>query len=255
MHRSHLAGLPQDRFGKVIDMNRPETIAVIGEGELKQADLSELLPFADLSEQQTRDILNLATVHRVAPNRTYFDEGDSAENFFVLLDGFTRVVRTTREGDQVVVLHVAPGQMFGIAKAFASDKYTMTARAASQGVALSWPSALWDRFIQEYPGFQTATRQAVGSRVVEMQDKIVSMATKQVEQRIAEAILRLMDQAGKETDAGVEIDFPLTRQDISEMAGTTLHSVSRCMSKWQKSGILRTERRRVVVCQPEALAV
>ena len=146
MCRSRQASLTADRFGKVNQMNRPETIAYISDHEVVQANFSELLPFADLSEDQIRELLTLATVHRIAPNKTYFDEGESAENFFVLLDGFARVVRTTKEGDQVVVLHIAPGQMFGIAKAFESDRYTMTARAASQGIALSWPSELWERF-------------------------------------------------------------------------------------------------------------
>ena len=236
-------------------MNRPEFVSGIGVEELLHADLTDVLPFADVSEDQMRKLLDLATVHRVAPNKTYFDQGENAHSFFVLLDGFLRIVRTTKEGDQVVVLHIAPGQMFGIAKAFDSMTYTTTARAISQGLALSWPSELWDMFTQEYPGFQTATRRAVGTRVSEMQDKLVSMATHQVEQRIANAVLRLMEQAGKATKDGVEIDFPLTRQDISEMTGTTLHSVSRCMSKWQKDGLVLSERRRVVVCRPEALPV
>ena len=81
------------------------------------------------------------------------------------------------------------------------------------------------------------------------------MATHQVDRRIAHAILRLLEQAGKETEDGVAIDFPLTRQDISEMTGTTLHSVSRCLSKWQRDGLVRSERRRVVVRQPESLPV
>lgn len=236
-------------------MNRPETLSVIWDGQLPDTDICDVLPFADLSEDQTRKILDLATVHRVAPNKTYFDEGEYADSFFLLLDGFLRIVRTTQEGDQVVVLHIAPGQMFGIAKAFESVNYTTTARAASEGIALSWPSELWDQFIQDYPGFKKATREAVGNRFVEMADKLVSMATHQVEQRIASAILHLIEKAGKKTEEGVEIDFPITRQDISEMTGTTLHSVSRCLSKWQKDGLVRSERRRVVVCQPEALPV
>ncbi len=234
-------------------MNRPETLHPEKSEHLFHEDIAELLPFADLDEAQVREILQLATVHRVGPDKTYFEEGDSADNFFVLLDGFTRVVRTTKDGEQVVVLHIAPGQMFGIAKAFESENYTMTARAASKGIALSWPSKLWDSFIEGYPGFRTASRKAVGSRVTEMQDKIVSLATQKVEQRIAQAILRLAEQAGKETEQGIEIDFPLSRQDISEMTGTTLHSVSRCMSRWQRQGLVRSQRRRVVVCQPEAL--
>lgn len=236
-------------------MNRPESITAMRDHDLLPADLSDLLPFANLTDDQTQELLNLATVRRVRPNKVYFDEGESAKNFFVLLDGFLKIVRTTKDGDQVVILHIAPGQMFGIAKAFESENYTTTARAASDGIALSWPSELWDKFVQDYPGFKMATRKAVGTRMCDMQDKLVSMATQQVEQRIAQAILHLVEQAGKQTELGIEIDFPLTRQDISEMTGTTLHSVSRCMSKWQKRGIVKSRRRRVVVCQPEALPV
>ena len=236
-------------------MNRPETITTASDDDFLPADLSDLLPFANLTVDQTQELLSLATIRRVRPNKAYFDEGESAKNFYVLLDGFLKIVRTTKDGDQVVILHIAPGQMFGIAKAFESDNYTTTARAASDGIALSWPSELWDRFVQDYPGFETASRKAVGARVCELQDKLVGMATQQVEQRIARAVLRLVEQAGKPTEQGIEIDFPLTRQDISEMTGTTLHSVSRCLSKWQKSGIVRSRRRRVVVCQPDALPV
>lgn len=234
-------------------MNRIQSIAAAGEDGLLSADVSAFLPFADLSDAQLEELMRLATVHHVDRNKTFFDEGDAAENFYILLDGYLRVGRTTQDGDQVVMLHVVPGQMFGIAKAYDSESYTMTARAASDGLALSWPSALWDQFMQEYPGFKEATRKALGSRITDMQDKIVSLATAQVEQRVAHTILRLMKQAGKPTEDGVEIDFPLTRQDISDMTGTTLHSVSRCLSKWQKRGIVRSRRRRVVVCQPQAL--
>ncbi|MCY4335449.1 MAG: Crp/Fnr family transcriptional regulator [Litoreibacter sp.] len=221
----------------------------------KDAELAQLLPFEELSQDQAEDILSQASVRRVPANATYFNEGDSAKNFYLLLDGVLRVVQVTEQGEQVVILHVVPGKMFGIAKAFENDTYHATARAASEGVALSWPSEVWDEFIAKYPGFLQATRSAVGERVEEMQEKIVEMATLQVEQRIAHAILRLVRQTGKETEQGIEIDFPLTRQDISEMTGTTLHSVSRYMSKWQKDGIVNSGRRRVVVCRPQDLPV
>ena len=158
-------------------MNRPDAIFSTGDYPLLSSEIADLLPFADLTPDQIQDLLSAATVHRVAPNKTFFDEGETAENFFVLLNGVLRVVRTTQDGDQVIVLHIAPGEMFGIAKAFESENYTMTARAASQGLALSWPSALWDKFIHDYPGFQSATRKAIGARMSELQDKLVSMAT------------------------------------------------------------------------------
>lgn len=211
--------------------------------------------FAGMSEQQLGELVKYATVRRIKPNATYFDAGDQAQHFYILVDGFIRIVRSTADGEQVVVLHISPGEVFGIAKAFEADIYQATAKAASEGLALSWPSELWDQFIRDYPGFSSATRTAIGVRVEEMQEKIVEMATQRVEQRIAQAIRRLLKQTGKQTAHGIEIGFPITRQDISEMTGTTLHSVSRYMSQWQRDGIIQSERRRVVVCDPELLPV
>ena len=79
------------------------------------------------------------------------------------------------------------------------------------------------------------------------------MSTQQVEQRIASALLRLVNQSGRKTDDGIEIDFPITRQDIAEMTGTTLHTVSRTLSGWEDEGIVRSSRQKVTVTDPHAL--
>jgi CRP-like cAMP-binding protein len=81
----------------------------------------------------------------------------------------------------------------------------------------------------------------------------MEMSTQQVEQRIASAVMRLVQQSGRKTVEGVEIDFPITRQDLAEMTGSTLHTVSRLMSAWEEAGIVRSGRQRVTVTDPHAL--
>src|SRR3546814_13248374 len=49
--------------------------------------------------------------------------------------------------------------------------------------------------------------------------------------RIAHALGRLVVQAGRRTPEGIEIDFPISRQDLAEMTGTTLHTVNRTLSR------------------------
>ena len=89
----------------------------------------------------------------------------------------------------------------------------------------------------------------------EINDQLVAMATMHVEQRVANSLLRLSNQAGKEVSEGIEINFPITRQDISEMTGTTLHTVSRLLSAWERSGIVATGRKRVVIKRPHELVI
>jgi len=86
-------------------------------------------------------------------------------------------------------------------------------------------------------------------------DRIIEMATQQVEQRISNVLLRLVNQSGRKTAIGVETDFPITRQDLSEMSGTTLHTVSRMLSAWERAGIVQSERKKITVVQPHQLVL
>ncbi len=223
--------------------------------KLDNSLLTPLPPFRALEPAQITNILDGAQPRRFANGDTIFAEGGAADYFFLLLDGYVRAVRITEDGDQVVALHIASGQLFGIARAIGRTTYPASAIAAADCVVLAWPTKHWDGFVEAYPGFASETYGTVGRRMGELNDRIVEMATLHVEQRVANAILRLVRQAGRKTDQGIEIDFPVTRQDVAEMAGTTLHTVSRLLSAWQKAGIVESRRKLIVVTAPHKLVV
>jgi CRP-like cAMP-binding protein len=54
-------------------------------------------------------------------------------------------------------------------------------------------------------------------------------------------------QSGRKVERGVDIDFPISRQDIAQMTGTTLHTVSRILSGWEQAGLIESSR------QPERI--
>ena len=66
-------------------------------------------------------------------------------------------------------------------------------------------------------------------------------------------LLRLARQTGKRVDAGILLDLPLSRQDLGEMTGTTLYTISRILSQWEQNGLIQTGRERVVICNPHGL--
>jgi len=172
-----------------------------------------------------------------------------------LLDGYIRVIRTTEDGEQIIVLHIAPGQLFGIAPALRRDTYPATAMAAAESIALEWPARLWHDFAARHDGFATESYKTVGQRLGEIQGNLTEMATRAVEQRVAAALLRMANQSGRKTGDGIEIAFPITRQNISEMTGTTVHTVSRLLSAWQKDGMVKSTRKHIVVTDPHRLVL
>ena len=223
--------------------------------KLDESLLTNLPPFRKLDRSQIRQILDAATPVRINAGDAFFDQGDTAEKFFLLLDGHIRVVKMTPDGEQVIALHIASGQLFGIAAGLGKATYPATSVAADECLALYWPNVMWDRFVATYDGFATETYKVVGERLDEMNKRIVEMATQQVEQRVACVLLRLINQAGRKVPDGIEIDFPITRQNISDMTGTTLHTVSRLLSAWEKSGIVASKRSKVTVTEPHQLVL
>nr|WP_306152528.1 Crp/Fnr family transcriptional regulator [Roseovarius sp. MMSF_3281] len=222
---------------------------------LDESLLTHLPPFSRLDKRQIRAILDLASSRRYDEGTAIFQEGHPAERFYMLLDGYVRVVRVTPTGEQVTALHIPAGQLLGIARAIGRDTYPATAMTASEALALSWPMRLWDRFTADYDGFATESYKTLGHRLGEVHNRVVEMATQQVEQRVANALLRLINQTGRNVENGIEIDFPITRQDLSELTATTLHTVSRLLSSWEKQGLVESRRKRIVVRDPHALVV
>lgn len=220
---------------------------------LDRSLIAKLPPFAGLAPEELDSILAQARSTHVSKETEVFAQDSQAQQFFLLLSGHIRVVRTTPEGDQVIARYINEGELFGIAVAMGRATYPASAVAAVDCVVLSWPNSAWAGLQARHPGFGAAAYQTIGARLQDTQARVMEMATQQVEQRIASAVLRLVNQSGRRTPEGIEIDFPITRQDIAEMTGSTLHTVSRLLSAWEDQGMVKSSRQKVVVTDPHAL--
>jgi CRP-like cAMP-binding protein len=114
-------------------------------------------------------------------------------------------------------------------------------------VILGWPTDLWPSFVEQNPRLAVSAMQTIGQRLEEAHTRIREMSTEEVERRVAHAVLRLSRQAGRKEEDGIRIDFPISRQDIAEMTGTTLHTVSRILSAWEARGLVEGGRQKLLV--------
>lgn len=220
---------------------------------LDRSLIAGLPPFEGMTAADLDQMLAKAKSQRIAREGAVFEQDEEAHSFFLLLDGHVRVVKTTPDGQQVIVRYISPGELMGIAHALGRTTYPATAIAVVDCVVLAWPGHLWPEFAAAFPNFGANTYKTVGSRLQDAQTRIVEMATEQVERRVAHALLRLIQQTGKKTENGILIDFPISRQDIAEMTGTTLHTVSRLLTAWEERGLVKSGRQRVTVTEPHRL--
>lgn len=209
--------------------------------------------FASLTGQEMDAVLAYARSVRYPKGDAVFEQGGQADSFFVLLDGNLQVVKLTPAGQQVVIRYVVPGELFGIAVQMGRPHYPATATAVMDSVVLVWPSSSWPSILARCPALADSALRIVGARLDDAHVRVVEMSTEEVERRIAHALLRLVKQAGHKVDDGIQISFPITREDVAQMTGTTLHTVSRILSGWEARGLVEGGRQRIVVRDPHGL--
>jgi CRP-like cAMP-binding protein len=209
--------------------------------------------FASLTDEEMDAVLAYARSVRYPKDNAVFEQGGQADSFFVLLDGNLQVVKVTPAGQQVVIRYVVPGELFGIAVQMGRPHYPATATAVVDSVALVWPSSSWPSILARCPALADSALRIVGARLDDAHVRVVEMSTEEVERRIAHALLRLVKQAGRKVEDGIQISFPITREDVAQMTGTTLHTVSRILSGWEARGLVEGGRQRIVVRDPHGL--
>jgi len=215
--------------------------------------IQELPLFQHMAAPELDGILARAVSRRYAAGTVVFQQGDPAGCFFVLLHGRLRVTQVTPAGQQIVIRMVNPGDLFGIAKALRRPDYPGTATAVSESVALCWPMGEWDAILDGHPALAVNAMQTIGARLQEAQARLRELATEEVERRVAHTVLRLANQSGRKERSGIRIDFPISKQDIAQMTGTTLHTVSRILSAWELSGLVEGGRQKLLLRDPHQL--
>ncbi len=208
--------------------------------------------FVGLDAAARDEVAAASHLVQLSAGETLFEQEDAATAFYVLVTGRMKIAQVTVEGHQVVLRYIAAGQVFGAVPLFTGTGYPAGASAVVDSLAARWDQRTANRLLDQHPRIVMNALTIVGRRLQELQNRYRELATERVEQRVARALLRLFSGSGGPASA-TQGAFPISRQDIAEMTGTTLHTVSRILSGWEQRGLIDGGRMRIAIRDPEGL--
>lgn len=209
--------------------------------------------FAGLGESDVHRIAAAAHQKRIESGAYYFLQGDTADRIFLLQEGRLKLTQAAADGQQALMRVAAPGTLFGALALAKVEVYPVSAQAAEDCLAAYWTPEELMTFVQQLPELAINAMKIMAEHVQEFQERYLQLATERVERRLARTLIRLASQTGRKTDEGVLIDLALTRQDLAEMSGTTLFTVSRILNQWETQGLVAVGREKVVIVFPHGL--
>lgn len=190
---------------------------------------------------------------RLADGQCLFSRGDPPDGLYGIERGQVRVMGRAPDGRELVVILLDPGQWFGEISLFDGLPRTHDAYARGETEVLLVPRRSFRELLDAqpslYPAFVTLLCRRLRMAFAVMEDT----ALLGLGPRLARRLLGVLDDHGEPVPDGTRCAIHLPQEELARMLGATREAVGRHLKAWERSGWIRLEYGRIVVCERAAL--
>ncbi|MHB8091644.1 MAG: Crp/Fnr family transcriptional regulator [Syntrophales bacterium] len=208
-----------------------------------------------MPKKQVDEIVRQGKLQQLQSGTVLFRQGDPATRSFLVLTGRLKLGKLHELGKEVLIRYIGPGELTAMITVLEGREYPVSAEAVGATQVVGWDKQTMLDFMATYPPVALNMIRNSLDRLEDLQSRYLELHAEQVEQRIARSLLRLMKQSGKRSGDEIVIDFPISRQELADYTGTTLYTVSRTLSAWEKKGWVKSKREQIIIANPHALVL
>jgi len=210
--------------------------------------------FAKLSDASLAMLSRSKTLASFAAGDSFSKQGEPADTVYCLRGGSAKV--TLEEGkpaSRSIVRLAAAGDMLGYRCVFSEEKFRASATALSAGQACKMSKNVFLGLIENEPSFSFELLGRMGKEIASAERRHHSFCKKSARERLAEALLLLLEKFGEETAAGPTISLVLSRSEIADWIGVAKETVIRTLTEFKEEGLIRQEERQILILDKRKL--
>ncbi len=209
--------------------------------------------FAGLPDRVTAEIASSARPRTFLRNELLFVQGQPFLALFLLQSGSVKHTQVGPNGTEVLIRFSGKGDIVDIQADARCCIHTCSARTIESCQALVWDYRRIEIFASLYPRLRDNITHLLCRKLEELEERFREMATEKVPMRLSLALARLVQQIGKPSQMGIQVS--IRREELAQMTGSTISTVSRLLSGWSEQGFVVPGRESVVVSHPDELCL
>ncbi|MGE0452731.1 MAG: Crp/Fnr family transcriptional regulator [Vicinamibacteria bacterium] len=209
--------------------------------------------FGRLAAPDRAQVSQIATLRQYARGETIFSEGDASDSLYTIARGQVKVVKLLPAGREIILELLGAGDPLGAVAAYENRPFPASAVALDEVSCIVVRAAALFRLMETCPPITRGMFAGLSIRIMQLTQRMAEVAGSRVEARFAQLFLKLAERLGREQAGGTFIPLALSRQDLADLAGTTIETCIRVMSRWGKDEVVKTERDGFLVPDREAL--
>jgi len=214
-------------------------------GKCDQCIVREFSSLKALGKEELLQMADCKTSYVIKKGEPIFEEGESVNGIFCIKDGVCKLSKLSANGKDQIVKLVKPGELLGQRSLISDEPANLSAVALEDMEVCFIPKTEIMGFFNNNNQFSMNVMKTICGDLKEADDHMVSMAQKNVKERLAETLLYLEDTFGKNQDGSLHIQ--LSREELAGMIGTATESCIRLLSELNKTGIIDLTGKKITV--------
>jgi len=203
--------------------------------------------FSRLNQNEIKKIKDIAINKSYKKGEYIFYEGDPGNQFFMIIKGKVKLVKMIANGDEHILSIFTKNDIIAEVVAFDHGNYPASAVALEETQLAVFANNSIEELIEKNPQIGLKLLKEMSARLRRSQQVIRDLALKDSPGKMIGILKVLAKKHGKKKGNKIEIDLPLTQQEIANMIGTSRETVSRIFRKFEEDGILKTSRNKIVI--------
>lgn len=200
------------------------------------------------------ELLQLASERlELEPGAVLFAQGTSSDCVYGVLTGRLKIVKRAGPDRELCLEVLGPGEPVAAVAVIRKVPLPAAAVALERTAVLKIPAEAFRRLMERHPLVSARMLDMISKRLLEAGHSRLELATQPVEVRLARALLRLGEKFGERRTNEWVFSQNITRQNLADLAGTTVESAIRVMSAWTKAGIVRSTHSRITIADVNAV--
>jgi CRP-like cAMP-binding protein len=217
----------------------------------EQCIVREFSSLKALNKEELLKMANCKTSYTIKKGEPIFEEGESVNGIYCIKDGICKLSKLSANGKDQIVKLVKPGELLG-QRSMISDEATNLSAVALEDMEVCFiPKSEILCFFNQNNQFSMNMMKSICGDLKESDDHMVSMAQKTVKQRLAETLIYLDDNFGRNEDDSLHIQ--LSREELAGMIGTATESCIRLLSEFNKTSLIDLNGKKITIVDKNKL--
>ena len=208
---------------------------------------------AALTPADADSLVRRGTIRTFSRGQALMHEGQIPDRVLVVRSGRVKVYSTTPTGKEVVLAVRGPGELVGELSALDQEPRSASIVALDRVEAVVLSSTEFRRFLLENPRVALWLLGMLSRRLRDADAKRVEYSTLPTLGRVAKRIVEIAEQWGETKGDVIEVDLPISQEDLAGWTGSSLESVGRALQTMRGFGWITTQRREIRVLDLEAI--